>query len=55
MFVFLILIKGSIRNICKSVGFALALFMNAFPASVTLFFLMLSVKYIGKVKEEAKS
>lgn len=41
----LILIKGSVKNICRSVGFALALFMNAFPALVTLFFVMLSVKY----------
>lgn len=50
----LILIKVSIKNICRSVDFALALFMNAFPTLVTLFFVMLSVKYKGNMKEEAK-
>lgn len=43
------------KNTCRSVGFALALFMNAFLASVALLFVMLSVKYKDKVKEEAKS
>lgn len=47
-------IKGSIKNICRNLGFALALSMNAFPASVTLFFVMLSVKYEDKSEGRSK-
>lgn len=47
--------EGLIKNICRNAGFApLALFMHVFPASVTLLFAKLRVKYIGKVNEETK-
>lgn len=46
--------KGSIKNICRNVGFALALLVNAFPALVTLFFVMLGVKYKGKSEGRSK-
>lgn len=42
------------KNICRNVGFALALFMSALRAPVTLLFVMLRVKYKGKVNKETK-
>lgn len=48
--------EGFVKKICRNAGFALlALFMIAFPASVTLLFGMLMVKYKGNINEETKT